>query len=75
MSDQLVAQAATFDNTQQSQETDIHAPGGIQTQNLSQRAAADPRFRPRGHYDRLSPELQNEITVSVSKCVMNAIKK
>ena len=40
------------DNTQHSQQTDIHAPGGIQTHNLSDRAAADLRFRPRGHWDR-----------------------
>jgi len=28
------------DNTQRSQKTDIHAPGGIRTHNLSRRAAA-----------------------------------
>ena len=28
-------------------------PGGIRTHNLSRRAAADLRFRPRGHWDRL----------------------
>jgi len=39
-------------NTQQSQETDIHAPGGIRTRNHSKRAAADPRLRPRVHWDR-----------------------
>ena len=32
--------------------TDIHAPGGIRTQNPSNRAAADLRLRPRGHWDR-----------------------
>jgi hypothetical protein len=30
----------------------IHAPGGIRTRNPSKRAAADPRLRPRGHWDR-----------------------
>jgi len=40
------------DNTQQSQQTDIHAPGGIRTHNLSRRAAADLRLRWRGHWDR-----------------------
>ena len=40
------------DNAQHSQETDIHAPGGIQTHNLTRRAAADPRLRPRGHWGR-----------------------
>jgi hypothetical protein len=37
---------------QHSQETDIHALGGIRTCNPSKRAAADPRLRPRGHCDR-----------------------
>ena len=39
-------------NTQHSQETDVHAAGGIQTRNPSKRAAADRRLRPRGHRDR-----------------------
>jgi hypothetical protein len=33
-----------------SQETDIHAPGGIWTHNPSKRTAEDPRLRPRGHW-------------------------
>ena len=40
------------DNTQHSQQTDIHATGGIETHDLSRRAAADLRFRPRGHWNR-----------------------
>jgi hypothetical protein len=40
------------DNTQHSQQTDIHAPGGIRTRNPSKPAAADQRIRPRGHCDR-----------------------
>ena len=39
-------------NTQHLQKTDIHAPGGIRTQNPSRTAAAYPRLRPRGHWDR-----------------------
>jgi hypothetical protein len=39
------------DSTQHLQETDIHAPGGIRTQDLTKRAAADPRLRRRGHWD------------------------
>jgi hypothetical protein len=42
------------DNTQHSQQTDIHAAGGIQAHNPSKRAAADQRLRPRGHWDRQS---------------------
>jgi len=40
------------DNTQHSQETDIHAPGGIRNRHPSKQAAADPRLRPRGHRNR-----------------------
>ena len=39
-------------NTQHSQQTNINAPGGIRTRNPSGRAAADPRLRPLGHWDR-----------------------
>ena len=38
--------------TQHSQQTNIHAPGGIRTHDLSRRAAADVRLRPCGHWDR-----------------------
>ena len=40
------------DNTQHSQQTNIHAPSGIRTYNPSRRAAADLHLRPRGHRDR-----------------------
>jgi len=40
------------DNTQHSQQTERHAHGGIRTHNLSRRAAADLRLRPRGHWNR-----------------------
>jgi len=40
------------DNIQQSEETDIYDAGGIRTRNSSRRATADPRLRPRGHWDR-----------------------
>ena len=43
------------DNTQHTQETDIHAPWGIRTHNSSNRAAAAPRLRPRGYWDRQQP--------------------
>jgi len=42
------------ENTQHSQETHIHAPGGIRTLHPNKRAAADPRLR--GH-DHLSPDV------------------
>jgi len=40
------------DNTQHPEETNIHAPGGIRIHNPSKRAAADPRLRPHGNWDR-----------------------
>jgi len=47
-----------------SQQTNIHAPGGILTHNLSRRAAADPRLRQRGHWDRHIPCLNQVNTMS-----------
>jgi hypothetical protein len=46
-SDQSVA-----DNTQHSQQTNIHASGGIRNHDLSRRTAEDPCLRPRGYWDR-----------------------
>ena len=40
------------DNIQHSQHTNIRAPGGIRTHDLSRRAAEDLRLRSRGHRDR-----------------------
>jgi len=40
------------DNTQHSQQTDIHIISGIQTRNTSKWAAADSGLIPRGHWDR-----------------------
>jgi len=40
------------DNTQHSQETDIHASGVIRTRNPRKQEAADTRLRQRGHRDR-----------------------
>jgi hypothetical protein len=48
-SDQLVAETTTWQHTQQ---TNIHAPGGIRTHNSSRWAAVDLCLRPRGHWDR-----------------------
>ena len=39
-------------NTQHSQQTNIQVPARILTHDLSRRAAADLRLRPRGHWDR-----------------------
>ena len=37
-------------NTQHSQQTNNHNPGGIRIHSLSRRATADPRLRPRGRW-------------------------
>jgi hypothetical protein len=50
-SDQLVAETSTWQH-KHSQRTNIHALSGIRTHDLSRRAAADLRLRPRGHWDR-----------------------
>jgi len=46
------SQRSLPDNTQHSQQTNIHAHGGIRTHDLSRRAAADQRLRPCGKWDR-----------------------
>ena len=51
-SDQPDTETSTWQHTKHSQQRNIHAPGGIRTHSLSRRAAADPRLRPRGHWDR-----------------------
>ena len=58
MTDQLVAETSTW---QHSRQTNIHAIGGIRTHDLSRRAAADPRLRPCGHWDRQPFRLKDKI--------------
>jgi hypothetical protein len=51
MGDQPVAETSVPDNTQQSEQINIHAFDGIRTHNISRQAAANPRHIPRGHWD------------------------
>ena len=53
------SQRTVPDNTQHSQQTDIHAPDGIRTLNPSKRAAADTRLRPRGQGGKLRTVFRN----------------
>ena len=46
------SQRPVLDNTQHSQQRNIHAPGRIRTRSLSRRVVAYLRLRPRGHWDR-----------------------
>jgi hypothetical protein len=50
-SNQPDAETSNLANTQNSQQTNIHAPGGIRTPNSSKRAAVNPHLIPRGHWD------------------------
>ena len=55
------AQRILPDNIQHSQETDIHDTGGIRAHHPSKPAAADPRLRLLGQWDRLEVLLETYI--------------
>ena len=65
------------DNTQYSQQTNIHAPGGIRTHNLSRRAAEDLHLIPRGHWDRLFLHLTTsfQLLLLYSVDICNSVSK
>jgi hypothetical protein len=54
---------------QHSQQTDIHAPGGIWTRSPRKRAAANLRLRPCGHWDRPLLSLGHKMDTHISFCV------
>jgi len=64
-------------NTQHSQDRDIHAAGGIRNRISSKRSAVDLRLRPRGHWDRLyeirGNKLPREVLVSRVRQVKNEV--
>jgi hypothetical protein len=60
-SDQTDVEASLPDSTQHTKEKDIHAASGIRNRNPNKRAAADPRLRQRGHWDR-HMRLYNAVT-------------
>ena len=55
----MISPAQGPDSAQQSQQTDIHAAGGIRTRNPNKREAAEESLRPRGYWDRPDLALQN----------------
>jgi len=63
------------DNTQHSQEADIHASGRIQTHNPSKRGATDPRLVRHGYWDLLWEYLpvviEQSWTLQVQLCLVN----
>jgi hypothetical protein len=60
------------DNTQHSQETDIHAPSGIRTRNPSKRTVADRRLRQRGQREARISVSQNSASQNYSKSSQNS---
>ena len=65
-SDQPDAETSTWQHTQHSQQTEIHAACGFRTHNLSRRVAADPRLRLPGNWDRLEGLCQWKIPMTPS---------
>jgi hypothetical protein len=63
-SDQPDAETSTWQH-RHSQETDIHASSGIRTRNPSKRAAANPRLRLRGHWDRQWSKYLTELPIMI----------
>jgi hypothetical protein len=63
------------DHTQHSQQTDIHAPGGIGTRNRSKRSTADLRLRSRGQWHRALNSINTSImsVVMEMQCVYNEV--
>ena len=59
------------DNKKHSQQTNIHAPGGIRTHNLNRRAAVDLRLRPRGHWNRFFWPINSNNTYIFNFCWLN----
>jgi len=55
------SQKPLLDNTQHSQETDMHVPDGIRTRNPSKGAEVDPHPRSRGPWDRRDYFVRNFI--------------
>ena len=53
--DKWLTSRRDFDLAQKkaSQKANIHVAGGIRTRYAASRTAGDPRFRQRGHWDRL----------------------
>jgi len=52
------------ENTRYSQETDIHAPGGIRPRHPNTRVALDPRLIPHDHWDQPLKILKHSISVN-----------
>jgi hypothetical protein len=66
------SQGTLPDNTQHSQETDIHASGRIRTHNPRRRAAANSRIKLRGHWDWQFPSFTSVLKLK-AVCTVSII--
>jgi hypothetical protein len=63
------------DNTQHSQQGNIHARGGIRNLDSSKQTAADPNLRLRGHCDRRCPVLLANIFLHINFSLGISVKQ
>jgi len=61
-----IAKTSIPDDAQHLEQINIHASDGIRTHNISGQAAADPRHRPRGHWDQQATYYYFDILYSLS---------
>ena len=59
----IIEAAQLHPDSPHSQDTDIHATGGIRTCNPSKRATTDIRLRPRDHLDRWRSDTIKKIII------------
>jgi hypothetical protein len=69
------SQTALPDDKQHSQQTAIHAPGGIRKRNPGKPAAAAPHLRPRGRWDRQLNTSTGKILRKISAADYNNCKR
>ena len=67
-SDERSARRTNFylENTQHSQDTNIHESGGIRTRNPNKRVTADPLLRPRSHRGLFDTQIKAKIHVRLN---------
>jgi len=65
MEEWLARRRSLYLTTQNPQDTDIHASGGIRTRNSSIRAAVNPHPRPSDHWDWPQSSDTNNYIMSV----------
>ena len=71
-SDRPDAETSTWQRTTFTR--DIFVPDGIRTNNPSKRAVANPRIRPRGHWDRrIALPRQSRLHLLPSKCTKSSV--